>query len=214
MPSPVYWFDGALEAVHALGEDREEAIEDRVPRFRVELLGQLHRALHVGEQHGDLLALAFEGGLGLQDFVGEMLGRVGARVALRRRDVGGRSGRTVFTRPDQDVALQGSDALDLHQLLAELGECLRIEIEFPAERAQRYPAMALQEGARPPDRLEEAHAPSSRSVRVTRDAQNRRSAHLAWSRDGQRIAGMDPAGCPRGGQRRDREATALPRPRE
>ena len=33
--------DRALEAMHAVGEDREEAIEDRVPRFRIELLGQL-----------------------------------------------------------------------------------------------------------------------------------------------------------------------------
>ena len=52
----------ALEAVHAVGEDREEAIDDAVPLFRVELLGELHRALHVGEEHGHLLALAFEGG--------------------------------------------------------------------------------------------------------------------------------------------------------
>ena len=32
----------ALEAVHTVGEDGEEAIEDRVPLFRVELLGELH----------------------------------------------------------------------------------------------------------------------------------------------------------------------------
>ena len=55
--------DRALEAMHAVGEDREEAIEDLVPLFGIELLGELHRALHVGEQHGDLLAFAFEGGL-------------------------------------------------------------------------------------------------------------------------------------------------------
>ena len=70
----------AFEAMHALGEDREEALEDLVPLFRIELLGQLHRALDVGEQHGDLLALAFEGGLGLQDFVGEVFGGVGAGI--------------------------------------------------------------------------------------------------------------------------------------
>ena len=52
--------DRALEAVHAVGEDREEALQDPVPLLGVELLGQLHRALHVGEQHRDLLALAFE----------------------------------------------------------------------------------------------------------------------------------------------------------
>ena len=54
--------DRALEAVHAVGEDREEAVHDLVPLFGIDLLGELHRALHVGEQHRDLLALAFEGG--------------------------------------------------------------------------------------------------------------------------------------------------------
>ena len=67
----------AFEAVHAVGEDGEEAIEDAVPFLRIHLLGQFHRALDVGEQDGHLLALAFEGGLGLQDFVGEVFGRVG-----------------------------------------------------------------------------------------------------------------------------------------
>ena len=70
--------DEALEALDPIREDLEEAVHDLRPRFRVELLRQLHRAFHVGEQHGDLLALAFEGGLGLQDLLGEVFGRVGA----------------------------------------------------------------------------------------------------------------------------------------
>ncbi len=72
--------DRALEAMHPVGEDLEEAVEDLVPIFRVELLGQIHRALHVGEQHRHLLPLAFESGLRLQDLFGEVLGSVGARV--------------------------------------------------------------------------------------------------------------------------------------
>ena len=55
--------DRALEAVNALGEDREEAIHDPVPLLGIDLLGELHRALHVGEEHRHLLPLAFEGGL-------------------------------------------------------------------------------------------------------------------------------------------------------
>jgi len=66
-----------LEAVHAVGKDLEEAIEDGVPLLRIELFRQLHRALHVGEEDGHLLALAFEGRLGLEDFVGQVLGCVG-----------------------------------------------------------------------------------------------------------------------------------------
>jgi hypothetical protein len=77
----------ALEAVHALGQDREEAVEDLVPDLGVHLLGQLHRALHVGEEHGHLLALAFEGGLRLQDLVGQVLRGV---VAGRPLDARGR----------------------------------------------------------------------------------------------------------------------------
>jgi hypothetical protein len=51
--------DRSLEAVNPVGEDREEAIHDLVPLFGIDLLGEIHRALHVGEEHGDLLALAF-----------------------------------------------------------------------------------------------------------------------------------------------------------
>jgi hypothetical protein len=48
--------------VNALGEDGEEPIHDPVPFLGIDLLGEIHRALHVGEEHRDLLALAFEGG--------------------------------------------------------------------------------------------------------------------------------------------------------
>ena len=76
----------ALEAVHAVGEDLQEAVEDAVPLLRIDRLGELHRSLHVGEQDGDLLALALERRLRVQDLVGEVLRRVGARVTCRRRD--------------------------------------------------------------------------------------------------------------------------------
>ena len=76
--------DETLEALDALGENREEALHDRAPLFRVELLGEVHRALHVGEQHRHLLVLAFEGGLRLQDPVGEVLWCMGAGLDLRR----------------------------------------------------------------------------------------------------------------------------------
>jgi hypothetical protein len=75
----------AFEAVHALGEDLEEAIEYLVPLLGIEPLGELHRALHVGEQDGDLLALAFEGRLRLEDLLGEVLRRVVARAAFGKQ---------------------------------------------------------------------------------------------------------------------------------
>ncbi len=55
--------DRALEAVHTLGKHLEEPIQDRMPRLEIDLLGKGHRALHVGEEHSDLLALALQRGL-------------------------------------------------------------------------------------------------------------------------------------------------------
>ncbi len=46
-------------------------------RGGVEVLGELHRALHVGEQHGHLLALAGQGVARGEDLLGEVAGRVG-----------------------------------------------------------------------------------------------------------------------------------------
>jgi hypothetical protein len=55
--------DRALEAVDAVGQDLEEAVQDPVPLFGVDLLGELHRPLHVGKEDGHLLALALQRGL-------------------------------------------------------------------------------------------------------------------------------------------------------
>src|SRR5439155_22025655 len=62
------------------GEELEEAAHDPVPVFGVELLGELHRALHAGEEDGHVLALAFEGGPRAEDLLGEVLRGVGAWV--------------------------------------------------------------------------------------------------------------------------------------
>ena len=50
--------------MNSFREDREEAIHDLVPLFRIHLFGEVHRPLHVGEQHRDLLALTFKGTAG------------------------------------------------------------------------------------------------------------------------------------------------------
>src|SRR5581483_192484 len=84
----------AFEAVHALGEDMEEAVEDAVPLLGIDLARELHRALHVGEEDGHLLPLALESGARGQDLVGEMLRRVGARV--RCSSGGGRERRAAL----------------------------------------------------------------------------------------------------------------------
>ena len=53
-----------------------------LPAFRVDLLRQLHRALHIGEPHRHLLAPALEGGLRTEDQVGQVPGDVIERRPL------------------------------------------------------------------------------------------------------------------------------------
>ena len=54
--------DGALVAMDGLHHALEDGVEE-LPRLLGVAVGQqLHRALEVGEEHRDLLALAFEGG--------------------------------------------------------------------------------------------------------------------------------------------------------
>ena len=76
--------DGALVAVDGLHHPLEDRVEE-LPRLLGVAVGQqLHRALQVGEEDRDLLALAFQGGLGGEDLLGEVLGRVatqGSRIA-------------------------------------------------------------------------------------------------------------------------------------
>jgi hypothetical protein len=66
-----------LEAVNPVGEDLEEALHDPVPCLGVDRLREIHRPLHVGEQDGHLLALAFEGAARGKDLLGEVLRRIG-----------------------------------------------------------------------------------------------------------------------------------------
>ena len=109
--------DGALVAVDGLHHPFEDGIEE-LPRVLGVTVGeQLHRALEVGEEHRDLLALAFEGGLGRENLLGEVLGRVALRWAESRA---------------RHCRLGLGSAEPLTALLAELGAQL---VCSPATRA-------------------------------------------------------------------------------
>ena len=69
--------DRALVAVDGLHHALEHGIENQACFLGVALGHQLHRALEIGEHHGDLLPLALEGGAAADDAIGEMGGRVG-----------------------------------------------------------------------------------------------------------------------------------------
>jgi hypothetical protein len=76
--------------MHGVHHELEDGIEDLAGLFGVTVRKQLHRALHIGEEDGDLLALAFQRALGCEDFLGEVLGRVRlGGIEARRRWRGG-----------------------------------------------------------------------------------------------------------------------------
>jgi hypothetical protein len=62
--------------------------------FRITVGQELHGALQVGKQYGDLLALAFEGGLGGEDFFRE----IGGHVSAGRLGLIGQRGRACSPR--------------------------------------------------------------------------------------------------------------------
>jgi hypothetical protein len=50
----------------------QDGVEELPRLFGVSVGEQLHRPLQVGEEHGDVFAFAFEGGLGGENFLGEV----------------------------------------------------------------------------------------------------------------------------------------------
>jgi hypothetical protein len=69
----------ALVAMDGVHHELEDRVEQLARLLGVPVGDQLHRALEVGEEHGDLFPLALEGGLGGEDPLGEVLRRVALR---------------------------------------------------------------------------------------------------------------------------------------
>ena len=63
---------GPLVAVHRGHHPLQHRVEELARFFGVTVGQQLHRAFEIGKQHRDLLALAFEGAAGGEDFLGEI----------------------------------------------------------------------------------------------------------------------------------------------
>src|SRR5262249_13743303 len=64
-------------SMHGLHHVFEHGIEEPARLLGITVGQQLHRALEVGEEHGDLLALTLERALRGKDLLGEVLGGVG-----------------------------------------------------------------------------------------------------------------------------------------
>ena len=130
--------DGAFVAGARPPSCVEHRVEELSRLLGVALGQQLHGALEVGEEHRDLLALAFQGAAGGEDFLREIGGRVGRaeHAPGRWRTVRRRGGGASVARPDQDVApLIDRQALALDEFVLQIFQGRVIELELPLEGA-------------------------------------------------------------------------------
>ncbi len=129
----------ALIAVHGVHHVVQGRVQELLGRFGVEVADQLGGAFEVGKQHGDLLALAFQGAAGGEDFLGEIGRGVGQRRPVLVAGGGPRAGtRSLGTRPDQDVAvLIDRQALALDEFVLQIFQGRVVELELPFEGADR-----------------------------------------------------------------------------
>ena len=74
MPSPMTWLTVPFIAVHGVHHALQHRVEELARLLGIAVSQQFHRALQVGKEDGDLLALAFEGGLGGEDLLGQISG--------------------------------------------------------------------------------------------------------------------------------------------
>ena len=81
--------DGSLVAVDGLHHALEDRVQEPARLLGVAVCQELHGALEVGEEHGDLLALSLEGAPRGEDPLGEVCGGVGLRRGEAR--LGGRA---------------------------------------------------------------------------------------------------------------------------
>jgi hypothetical protein len=110
---------------HAL----QDGVEELPGLLRVAVRQQFHRALEVGKQHGDPLALPFQGAFGNEDLLGQIGWGVregGVPNGLpESRDSGG--SRPSVTRPDQAAPRIVADLwVGVEQLVPEIGEGLLV----------------------------------------------------------------------------------------
>jgi hypothetical protein len=142
---------GALVAVHGLHHAFEHGIENRARLLRVAVGQQLHGAFEVGKQHGDLLALAFQGTFGGEDLLGEIGRGVGEwRLGREHRGSCGTCGsRVKVAGPDQaPTRVVGHLRLRVEEFVFQGGELLVIQGELDLQRAIGDTAALAQQSER------------------------------------------------------------------
>ena len=170
--------DRPFVAVHLVQDHLEGAVHDGADVFGVELFRHRREARYVREQDRHLPALAFEGGLRVQNSVGEVLGfergRVRAGRALRPR-----LARRRGCGPGERVVLAYGHALVVDKLLDDLRERVVVERELSLEHPVGQAAALFEVPPHLVDDLEQAHIdppvtapPAARHVPVHRSPGN------------------------------------------
>ena len=118
----------ALEAVHGVHHAAQGGVQELLGGFRVEIPDQFGGVFEVGEQHRDLLALAFQSAAGGEDFLREIHRGVGERGT--RGVPAGALAKSQAPRPDEDFAiLIDGQALGIDDFVLEAVQGVLIEIE-------------------------------------------------------------------------------------
>jgi len=147
--------DRALEAMHPVGQDLEEAIHDLVPLLQIDALLKIHGALDIREEHGHLLALPFQGAAEGQDLVDQVLGRVVPGDALPFQSLG--PCRRHCASPCESASFPHAHPLNFDQLLDQLVESAVVEVELALESPTGDAPVAFQKCSSPLDGLQKTH---------------------------------------------------------
>ena len=140
--------DGALEAVYGVHHVVEGRIEELLGGFGIEAPDQFRRVFEVGKQHRDLLALAFEGTAGGEDFLRQMPGGI---------DLGSGRGHCGLYR-------EGSGAQMLSALGAEFCHWCRCKATGGADHLPPFATLRAEPGRGFYCHAGDAHAASVRAL--------------------------------------------------
>jgi hypothetical protein len=156
-----------LVTVDRFHQTREHGVEQLTRLLGMPVREQLHGSLQVSKEHCDMLALAFEGASGGEDFLDQMERRVCMRSTCLIARWHRHCGRT--SSPDQDsFPLVDRHLLGLDELGLEIFEVVIVQVELPFEGAIGHAASALEHGHRLVQDLFKGHCrPSIRLVCAT-----------------------------------------------
>jgi hypothetical protein len=152
--------DRALIAVDGGHEVFEYRVKELPGLLGIAVGQEFHRAFEVGKEHRDLLALAFEGGLGLENLLCQVHGHrdqrgTGLRLAQRSR------ARCPAGPYQHFPVLIHGEALRFDELGLQVLEGLIIELELPLQGAIGHAASTVEHGQRLVHNLLEGHGRSS-----------------------------------------------------